>query len=144
MADRLRRLVVGRVEVPGVRVAVAPGELLDRITILQIKTERLADSAKRAAAEVQLGALRRAWAGAVVPTAETEGLEAELRAVNEALWEAEDGLRLCERQKDFGERFVKLARTVYRRNDARSRLKERVNDLLGSALGDPKDYPDYG
>jgi hypothetical protein len=107
---------------------------------LKIKERRLADPGKRAAVRSQLAALRKACGESVAGRAGLPELVAGLRAVNAALWEAEDGLRACERRGDFGPRFVALARSVYLRNDERSALKQRVNDLLGSGLGEPKAY----
>jgi hypothetical protein len=140
MAAELRRLVARKAGCGQARVEVSPGELVDRITILEIKEGRLEDPDKRAAVRAQLAALRRAYSEAVAERAGLSDLVAGLRAVNEALWEAEDGLRVCERAGDFGPRFVALARSVYLRNDERSALKQRVNDLLGSDLGEPKAY----
>jgi tetratricopeptide (TPR) repeat protein len=125
------------------RVEVSPGELLDRLTILQIKSERITDPAKLAHVRAELAALRQAW-GSVPETDELRRLAAELRAVNEALWEAEDVLRVCEREGDFGARFVELARSVYRSNDRRGALKRRVDDLLGAHTREQKEYSDYG
>ena len=70
-------------------------------------------------------------------------LVADLRRVNEELWEIEDAIRECERRQDFGPRFVELARSVYRSNDRRAALKRRVNELLGSAIVEEKSYTDY-
>jgi hypothetical protein len=106
------------------------------------KSQRIADPAKVAHVRSELAALRQEWA-AVPPSKELDGLAGELRAVNEALWEAEDALRVCEREKDFGARFVELARSVYRTNDRRGFLKRRVDGLLGARVREQKVYPDY-
>ncbi len=123
-----------------VAVEIAPGELLDKITILEIKAERLSDPARLRNVRTELAALRAARERAVPPSAALEALTAQLRAVNEALWQTEDDLRLCERRRDFGPRFVELARSVYRDNDRRAELKRRVNELLGSSLVEEKSY----
>lgn len=141
MADKLRRLV-GR-QGRAVRVEVSPGELLDRITILEIKAERVADPAKRHRARAELTRLRRADRGAVLESAALSQLARRLRAVIEALWDAEDAIRRCERDQDFGPRFVELARSVYRHNDDRAALKCRIDELSGSPPGEVKDYPNY-
>ena len=128
MADELRRLV-GR-ERRGVpaRVEMSPGELLDRIGILEIKGQRMSDPRKRAQVREELAALRGAGDAALNGSEEAVRLAAALKAVNEALWEVEDELRRCEQDGDFGPRFVELARSVYRRNDERGKLKRRINE----------------
>jgi hypothetical protein len=136
LAGRAGRCLPARLEVP-------PGELLDRLTILRIKAERVADPAKRARATAELARLEAARAGCVPASAELARLTAALRGVNEALWDAEDALRRCERAGEFGAAFVELARSVYRRNDERAALKEAINAALGAQAGEPKDYPEY-
>jgi hypothetical protein len=122
------------------RVDMAPGELLDRIGILEIKSERMTDPAKRAQVRAERASLRRAGEEMLRASAEAGRLAAELKAVNEALWDVEEALRQCEREGDFGPRFVELVRSVYRRNDERGRIKRRINALLGSPWGDQKEY----
>jgi tetratricopeptide (TPR) repeat protein len=129
---------------PAVTVEVSAGELLDKITILQIKSERMGDPAKVRNVRVELEALETVRRRALPATPELAGLAAELKAVNEALWQIEDDIRGCERAGDFGPRFVELARSVYRTNDRRSALKRRVNELVGSRLIEEKSYADYG
>jgi post-segregation antitoxin (ccd killing protein) len=126
-----------------VSVAVAPGELFDKLTILEIKAERIADGPKNANVRRELELLRTARDATVIPSAELDALVADLRRVNEELWEIEDNIRECERRQDFGPRFVELARSVYRSNDRRAALKRRVNDLLGSAIVEEKSYRPY-
>ena len=121
-------------------VPVSWGELIDKITILEIKAERIADPAKRANVARELAALN---AVRDQGRARAEGLAAltrELRQVNEALWTIEDDIRECEAKGDFGARFVALARSVYKYNDRRAALKRRINDLLGSELIEEKSY----
>ncbi len=127
-----------------VRVEVAPGELLDKIAILRIKAERIADASKRRNVQTELEALEAARAAALLASAELDRLAAELQAVNEALWDVEDALRICEKAGDFGPRFVELARSVYRHNDRRAALKRQINERLGSRLIEEKSYADYG
>ncbi len=130
-----------RVRAPGpILVEIAPGELLDKITILRIQSERIADQVKLQNARRELAVLDTARRTAIPTSAQLEQLTADLKAVNEALWQVEDEIRRCEREQDFGPRFVELARSVYRYNDRRATLKRRVNDLLGSALKEEKDY----
>ena len=126
-----------------IRIEVAPGELIDKITILEIKAERIGDADKLANVLAERETLTGALTAAVKPNREIDRLRADLKAVNEALWRIEDDIRECERGGDFAERFVKLARAVYRTNDRRSDLKRRINRHLGSRLVEEKSYPPY-
>ncbi len=126
-----------------VLVEVSPGELVDKITILEIKSERIRDAAKLTNVRAELAVLRAARAQSLTWSEELEALAGELRAVNEALWEVEDAIRLCERAGDFGPRFVELARSVYRHNDRRAALKRQINDRLGARLVEEKQYTEY-
>jgi hypothetical protein len=121
-------------------VPVSWGELIDKITILEIKNARIADPAKRANVARELAALvaARDAAGTVPPP--VAALADELREVNEALWEIEDAIRECEAAGDFSARFVVLARDVYRTNDRRAALKRRINQAMGSDLVEEKSY----
>jgi hypothetical protein len=111
MADELHPLVAARNK-SRIAVGVVPGELIDRITILEIKAERLDDPGKRAAVLEELAVVRQARDGAIAPSAELKRLTAALRAVNEGLWDSEDRLRLCERAGEFGPAFIEEARSV--------------------------------
>ena len=145
MAVELRRVVgPSRVEGGAIRVRTSPGELLDRVTILEIKGERLEDPAGRRTVLAQLEELRRAGAAVLAAGGgELAELVSGLRSANARLWEVEEHLRLCERTEDFGPSFVALARAVYQTNDERAELKRRINALAGSALDEPKQYPAY-
>lgn len=122
---------------------VAPGELIDKITILRIKSERIADDAKLANVRRELEALNATRAAEIAETDELARLDAALQEVNEALWEIEDDIRDCEREGDFGDEFIRLARAVYRTNDRRAALKKEINLLLGSSIVEEKSYADY-
>ena len=124
-----------------VTIDVSPGELLDRITILEIKSERLSDPDKLANVRHALELLRGAREGALADGGELRRIEDELKLVNGSLWDIEDEIRACEAGKDFGERFVELARSVYHENDRRSRLKRRIDEILGSDLVEEKFLP---
>ncbi|MCB2217574.1 MAG: hypothetical protein KQH59_16010 [Desulfobulbaceae bacterium] len=126
-----------------VTIPVSWGELLDKITILRIKKERLADPEKRRNVLRELAILEEVWQGRQSAPRELAELAEQLRSVNEALWDIEDEIRDCERRSDFGQRFVELARKVYRTNDRRASLKYRVNDLLGSDIVEEKAYQAY-
>ena len=123
-------------------VPISPGELLDKITILEIKLARMTDEAKLANVRLELEALAAVEATLATSTA-LSALRKALREVNEALWEIEDDIRDCERAGDFGSRFVELARAVYHTNDRRAALKREVNVALGSALVEEKSYAAY-
>jgi hypothetical protein len=122
-----------------VLVPMSPGELVDRVTILELKAARIADAGKVANVRRELHALRAAGAAPLAAAAGARVVD-ELRAVNAVLWEVEDALRACERAQDFGPGFVRLARAVYRLNDRRAALKRAINERLGSPLLEEKSY----
>ena len=124
-------------------VEIAPGELIDKITILEIKSERIADAGKLKNVRVELDVLAAARDAAMAASAELAKLTAQLKQVNEALWEIEDAIRDCERGQDFGPKFIELARSVYHSNDRRAALKRQINELLGSKLIEEKSYAAY-
>jgi len=124
-------------------VPVSFGELLDKIAILQIKSEHMTDPDKLANVRNELSALEKTWM--VHPAAGNDivRLRAELKAVNERLWEIEDDIRLKEKAQEFDAEFVRLARSVYFENDERARIKREINAALGSAYVEEKSYQDY-
>ena len=126
-----------------VTIDVSPGELIDKITILEIKAERLTDPEKRRIVLYELALLEAKRAQLVPAHDAVVKATQQLRDVNAALWDIEDQIRDCERAQDFGDRFVALARAVYRTNDRRAALKRQVNDLLGSAINEVKAYAPY-
>lgn len=126
-----------------VRVPISPGELLDKITILEIKDARLTDPTKLKNVRTELAELRGVCGQAVPASAQLDSLSGELRTVNEALWDVEDEIRLCERNCDFGPRFIELARSVYHKNDLRAAIKRKINDLLGADIVEEKSYAKY-
>lgn len=126
-----------------VMAPVSWGELLDKFTILVIKSRRMEDPVQLANVRRELEALRPLRDQAAGTAPGLARCEADLEAVNTALWEVEDALRECERDQDFGPRFIELARSVYRTNDRRARIKGEVNRLLGSALVEEKSYRPY-
>ena len=125
------------------QVPVSVGEVLDKITILQIKLARISDSAKRANVQNELDALLPLVAGDAFTTNQMQGLVAELKAVNEALWDIEDDIREKEAAKSFDAEFIKLARAVYVTNDKRAEIKKQINLETGSALIEEKSYESY-
>jgi hypothetical protein len=122
---------------------ISVGELFDKISILEVKAERLDDDAKRDNVLRELALLRETRDAAGVLTAEIAALAEELRAVNAGLWDVEDGKRDCERRQDFGSDFIALARRVYRENDRRAALKKAINLAAGSAIVEEKSYRAY-
>lgn len=121
---------------------VSPGELLDKISILEIKEQRFFDAVKHAHVLHELTVLREVSAE-LTPSMELSALTADLKSVNESLWGVEDDLRDCESRHDFGAQFIALARAVYHHNDRRSAIKRQINELLGSRLVEEKVYVAY-
>jgi hypothetical protein len=140
IAVELRKVVPSTVPTPSVAIETAPGELIDKITILEIKAERIGDPEKIRNVRRELETLRSARDRTILSSDELATLTAELRSVNEALWEIEDKIRGCERSGDFGPRFVELARSVYQNNDSRAAIKRKINVLLGSRIIEEKSY----
>lgn len=126
-----------------VSVPVSVGELLDKITILRIKKARIDDPAKLVNVVAELEALDAVVAAHGLMTPAVEAEVAKLQAINETLWVIEDDIRDCERARDFGARFVELARAVYFTNDERAAVKKVINRLSGSTLTEEKSYKDY-
>lgn len=124
-------------------VPVSFGELLDKIAILQIKSERMKDEAKLANVRKELAALERTWMAHPAAGRDIVRLRAELKAVNERLWEIEDDIRVKEKRQEFDADFVRLARAVYFENDERARIKKDINLALGSSYVEEKSYEDY-
>ena len=125
------------------QVPVSVGEVLDKITILQIKLAHISDANKRVNIQNELNALLPLVAGDSFTTDEMQGLMAELKSVNEALWDIEDDIREKEAAKSFDAEFIKLARAVYVTNDKRAEIKKQINLATGSALIEEKSYESY-
>ena len=124
-------------------IEVAPGELIDKLTILEIKKANIGDPAKLRNVEHEYGVLSRVLAEQVPPSADLTALTAELKAINESLWKIEDDIRDLERARDFGPAFIELARAVYHTNDRRAAVKRRINELLDSPILEEKSYAAY-
>ncbi|MDP9195877.1 MAG: DUF6165 family protein [Pseudomonadota bacterium] len=127
----------------GIAIEIAPGELLDKLTILDIKRERITDAAKLRNVNHEHALLQKAMDSTVRSSPALTALYQELRRINERLWDIEDDIRDCEAAQDFGPRFVELARAVYHTNDKRAVVKRQINDLLGSDIIEEKSYKDY-
>jgi hypothetical protein len=134
----------GELAVSFVLIPVAYGELIDKITILEIKAERLEDASKRVNVERELALLRETWAADSKSGTDISDLHQQLHAINARLWDIEEGKRACERERCFDASFVELARQVYIGNDERARIKRAINERLGSSIVEEKSYRDYG
>lgn len=123
---------------------VSPGELIDKITILEIKRERIEDADKVKNVSIELELLESLWSGSVFEgSALVEKKRAELKAINEVLWVIEDDLRLKESKAEFDQDFIELARSVYITNDRRASVKREINVGVGSNLIEEKSYQNY-
>ena len=124
-------------------VPIAPGELIDKITILEIKSERLENPQALNNVRRELALLSAVRDQHLPVSTQLTGLTAALKTINETLWVIEDDIRNCERKQDFGARFIELARSVYFSNDKRAALKKEINLLLNAELMEEKSYSDY-
>jgi len=124
-------------------VEIAPGELIDKITILEIKLRNIRDEAKLANVKREHEILMATYHANITETEALRALADELRDANAKLWEIEDNIRDLERSKDFGDAFIALARSVYRSNDRRAATKRKINELLNSAIIEEKSYAAY-
>lgn len=126
-----------------IAVPVSYGELIDKITILEIKSERIGDADKLANVRRELELLNRTWAADPLAQRDISAERSRLKAVNEALWDIEDDIRVKEKGKAFDQEFIELARAVYFRNDDRAAFKREINEKLGSTLVEEKSYENY-
>ncbi len=126
-----------------ISVPVSPGELLDKITILEIKAERITDEAKLQNVKVELALLIQTWGQSSVDHDAVLSLRQTLKEINQTLWDIEDRIRVKEAKKEFDQEFVDLARSVYVQNDQRAAAKKEINVLLGSRIVEEKSYAEY-
>lgn len=126
-----------------IKTDVSFGEFLDKLTILQIKSERIKDAAKLKNIKKELTLLQSMWAGSGHADADISSKLQSLKAVNEKLWQIEDDIRDKERHGEFDLEFIELARAVYFNNDERAGIKRAINLKLGSDLIEEKSYADY-
>ncbi len=124
-------------------VPLSVGEVLDKVTILEIKSERIDDAAKLKNINNELAQLRALLTDAVFDEASIKSLVDELKQINETLWDIEDSIRDQEMAGTFGDRFIELARAVYVTNDKRAMIKKKLNEETGSTLVEEKSYKDY-
>ena len=125
-------------------VPISPGELIDKITILEIKSQRMTDAAKLHNVRTELSLLTETWKASAYSATDISAEWAGLRDVNGKLWDIEDRIRDQERDARFDAEFIELARAVYVTNDERAAIKKRINTRLGSLLVEEKSYADYG
>ena len=126
-----------------INVPISPGELVDKITILEIKKEFIDDINKLKNINHEYDLLMQIYSKDISKTDGVDKLKSKLKNINLSLWKIEDDIRDCERDKIFNERFVQLARDVYFTNDKRSKVKLEINLLLNSTLLEEKSYKDY-
>jgi hypothetical protein len=126
-----------------IHVPVSPGEVLDKITILEIKSERMGDEAKLVNVRRELELLNETWSKEVPDDETIQRIHGELKGINEALWQIEDDIRDKEKVREFDQRFIELARAVYVTNDKRAAAKKELNLYLGSEIVEEKSYQDY-
>jgi hypothetical protein len=126
-----------------ISVPVSPGELLDKITILRIKSSRMSDAQKLANVRIELKVLEETWGASPYAKSDIAADVTALLQVNERLWVIEDDIRDKERAQAFDSEFIRLARAVYFENDERAALKRRINLKLGSTIVEEKSYAEY-
>lgn len=126
-----------------IKVPISPGELIDKITILQIKSARMSDPAKVANVRTELALLEATWRSSAYSSSDIEAQWTALRGINEQLWDIEDRIRDKERARAFDQEFIELARAVYVTNDERAAVKRAINTQLGSKMVEEKSYAKY-
>ena len=122
---------------------ISAGELMDKITILEIKKVKITDPEKQVIINKELNSLHSTYQTSLTPSPELQEQITKLKTINLTLWDIEEGKRECERQKDFGDSFVKLARSVYIENDNRAKIKAEINRLTNSTISEVKSYKAY-
>tara|TARA_Y100000590_G_scaffold172259_1_gene197027 strand:- start:552 stop:953 length:402 start_codon:yes stop_codon:yes gene_type:complete len=122
---------------------ISAGELLDKMSILEIKMDKIKDTNGLNEINKEYSILKLAKDTHIEFSDEIKKLYVEIKKINLKLWNIEDQIRICEKKKDFGENFINLARSVYLNNDKRSKIKSEINKLLGSNIKEIKQYADY-
>ena len=126
-----------------INVPISPGELIDKLTILEIKAANITDAAKLANVKIELDLLQETWRSSAFASANIDAEWQQLRDINKKLWDIEDDIRDKERQRQFDQQFIELARAVYIRNDERAAVKKTINTKLGSKIVEEKSYAKY-
>ena len=122
---------------------ISTGELIDKISILEIKLEKIKNKASQDEINKEYNILKEVKNSSIEMTEKLKTLLKEIKEVNLNLWNIEDKLRICEKNKDFGQNFIELARSVYLNNDKRSKIKSKINEVSGSNIKEIKQYVDY-
>ena len=122
---------------------ISAGELFDKISILEIKLEKVKDKDSHRIIEKEYKILKEAQELNIETTEKLKLLFIELKKVNQNLWDVENEIRMCEKKKDFGKKFIELSRAVYFNNDKRAKIKSEINEILGSNIKEIKQYADY-
>ena len=122
---------------------ISAGELLDKISILEIKLDKIKNKNSQEEINKEYKLLKEAQNSKIEANEKIQQLFEKVKEVNLKLWNIEDKIRICEKNKEFGKEFIELARAVYSTNDARSKIKSEINDLLGSNIKEVKQYVDY-
>ena len=122
---------------------ISAGELIDKISILEIKLEKIKNKANQDEINKEYNILKEVQNSSIEMTEKLKTLLKEIKEVNLNLWNIEDKLRICEKNKDFGQTFIELARGVYLNNDKRSKIKSKINEVSGSNIKEIKQYVDY-
>ena len=122
---------------------ISAGELLDKITILEIKLERIEDKNSKESISKEYKILEHVKNSNINEDKKIKQLFVKLKEINQNLWNIEDEIRICEKRKDFGKKFIELARGVYFNNDKRAKIKSEINEILGSNIKEIKKYANY-
>ncbi|MBT5899883.1 DUF6165 family protein [Pelagibacteraceae bacterium] len=122
---------------------ISAGELMDKITILEIKKVKITDPEKQVIINKELNSLHSTYQASLTHSPELQEQITKLKNINLKLWDIEEGKRECERQKDFGDKFIQLARSVYIENDNRAKIKAEINRLTNSTISEVKSYKTY-
>ena len=122
---------------------ISPGELLDKISILEIKLEKVKDKDRQKRIKIEYDILKKVQNSSIEMSDKIKDLYRSVSNVNNKLWDIEDKIRICEQNKNFGENFIELARGVYFNNDKRAKIKSEINEILGSNIREIKQYVDY-
>lgn len=126
-----------------VNIPISLGELLDKISILEIKNKKILDESKILNIKKELNGLKKVLDESNINLSETNSLYNKLYKINLTLWEIEDSIRVLEKNENFGEKFIELARAVYKTNDQRFEVKNDINKLFNSEFVEEKSYEDY-